>query len=82
MGNGHGKPSGVRVPNISLVGMMGNQHVEGEIGDDLLRVAFLVIRSLKAVRLAMVIPPDSRRQQGSVASVFTIVLTPFALFLF
>jgi len=82
MGKGHGKPSGVRVPNISLVGMMGNQHVEGEFGGDLLRMAILVTRSPEAFRLAMAIPPDSQRQQGPVASVFTMGLTPFARFLF
>ena len=71
----------MRTPNISLVGIMGNQHVEGEIGDDLLRVAVLVFQFIEAFRLAMVTPPDFWRQQKPVASVIAMALTSFASFL-
>jgi len=72
----------VRVSDISLVGIMGNQHVEGEIGDDLLRVAVFVFQFIETFRLGGGHPTGLlASQQKPVASVITMALTTFASFL-
>jgi hypothetical protein len=51
MGNGRGKPDGTRVSEASIGGFRENQRVEGEIDDDLLNLAILVLHLIEAFRL-------------------------------